>query len=73
MKLIEIISVDLDINDQLWSDILHLLDTKQKWDYSETVHQQIIDFKKTYDTVRRGILCNIFIQFSVTMKLIQLF
>jgi hypothetical protein len=29
-----------------------------KWDYNEAVHQLFIDFKKTYDSVRRGVLYN---------------
>jgi hypothetical protein len=40
--------------------------------YSETVHELIIDFKKAYDSVRREILYNIFIEFGVPMKLVRL-
>jgi hypothetical protein len=42
---------------------------KKKWDYNETVHQLLIDFKKAYDSVRRELLCNIRIAFGVPMKL----
>jgi hypothetical protein len=35
---------------------------EQKWEYNETVHQLYVDFKKAYDSVRREVLCNIFIE-----------
>jgi sorting nexin-29 len=44
---------------------------KNKWKYSETVHQLFIDFKKAYDSVRREVLYNILIEFGVPMKLCQ--
>jgi hypothetical protein len=31
---------------------------KEKWEYNETVHQLIIDFKKAYDTDSREVLYN---------------
>jgi len=40
----------------------------KKWEYSEAVHHLFVDFKKAYDSVRRAIY-NIFIDFSVPMKL----
>jgi hypothetical protein len=46
-----------------------LSDTGEKWEYNETVHQLFIDFKKAYDSVRREVLNNIFIEFGVLMKL----
>jgi hypothetical protein len=36
---------------------------EKKWEYNETVHQLFIDFKKAYDSVRREVLYNIFIEF----------
>jgi hypothetical protein len=36
------------------------------------VHQLFIDFKKAYDSVRREVLHNILIEFSVPIKLIWL-
>jgi hypothetical protein len=44
---------------------------EKKWEYSETVHQLFIDFKKTYDSVMRVVLYNILIEFGVPMKLIH--
>jgi hypothetical protein len=44
----------------------------RKWKYNETVHQLFIDFKKSYDIVRKELLCNILIEFGVLMKLIRL-
>jgi hypothetical protein len=40
--------------------------------YSETVHQLFIYFKKTYDSLRRDVLHNILVQFGVPMKLARL-
>jgi hypothetical protein len=45
---------------------------EEKLEYSETVHQLFIDFKKAYDSVRREVLYNIFIEFGVPMKLVRL-
>jgi hypothetical protein len=43
---------------------------EKKWEYNETVHQLIIDFKKAYDLVKRELLYNIFIEFGVPMKIL---
>jgi hypothetical protein len=40
--------------------------------YNETVHQLFIDFKKSYDSVRREVLYNILIEFGVPKKLVRL-
>jgi sorting nexin-29 len=45
---------------------------KNKWEYSETVHQLFIDFNKAYDSVRREVLYSIPIEFWVPMKLFRL-
>jgi hypothetical protein len=37
-----------------------------------TVYQLFIDFKKAYDSVRREVLYNIFIEFGIPMKLVRL-
>jgi hypothetical protein len=39
---------------------------------SETVHQVLINFKKSYDSFRREVLYNILIEFGVAMKLVRL-
>jgi sorting nexin-29 len=44
----------------------------KKSEYNETVHKIFIDFKKTYDSVRRRILYNILIEFGVPMNLVKL-
>ena len=41
---------------------------EKKWEYNEAVHQQFIDIKKSYDSVRREVLCNIFIAFGIPNK-----
>jgi hypothetical protein len=43
-----------------------------KWEYSKTVHQLFIDFKKAYDLVRKEILYSILIEFGNSIKLVQL-
>jgi hypothetical protein len=43
----------------------------RKWEYNETVHQLFIDFKKTYNSVRREVLYNIIIKFGVPIKTSQ--
>ena len=45
---------------------------EEKWEYNEAVHQFFIDFKKTYGSVRREVLYNIYIVFGITMKLVRL-
>jgi hypothetical protein len=42
------------------------------WDNNKTVHQLFIYFEKAYDSVRREVLYNIFIEFGVTMTLFRL-
>jgi hypothetical protein len=34
---------------------------EKKWEYNETVHRLFIDFKKAYDSFRRGLLYSIFV------------
>jgi hypothetical protein len=41
-------------------------------EYNEAVHQLFLDFKKTYDSVRRQVLYNILIEFGVHMELVRL-
>ena len=36
------------------------------------MHQLIVDFKKSYDSVRREALYNILIEFGIPMKLVSL-
>jgi len=45
---------------------------KVKWEYNEAVHQLFIDFKETYDLVRREVLYNILIEFGIPKKLVRL-
>jgi len=54
------INVDFDAADQLliiYSAFVKYL--RKKWEYSEAVHQLFIEFKKAYDSVRRGV-CRVF-------------
>jgi sorting nexin-29 len=45
---------------------------EKKWEYSETVHQLFINFKKAYDSVRREVMYNILIEFGIPMKFVRL-
>jgi hypothetical protein len=45
---------------------------EKKWEYNETVHQLLIDFKEIYDSLRRKVLYNIHIEFGVPTKLVRL-
>jgi hypothetical protein len=40
--------------------------------YNGTVHQLFVDLKKVNDSVRREVLCNILLEFGVSMKLVRL-
>jgi hypothetical protein len=65
--------VGFDVTDQLlirFSTFVRYW--RKKWEYNETVHRLFIDFKKTYDSVRREVLYNILIEFGVPMKLVSL-
>jgi hypothetical protein len=39
---------------------------------NEAVHQLFIDFKKTYDSITKEVLCNILIEIGIHMKLVRL-
>jgi hypothetical protein len=45
---------------------------EKKWEYNETVHKLFLDFKKSYDLVRREVLYTALIEFGVPMKLVRL-
>jgi hypothetical protein len=51
-----------------WTNDQNFLE--KQWEYNETVHQLFVNFKKTYDSVRREALCNILIKFGVHICLI---
>ena len=40
--------------------------------HNEAVHQLFIDFKKAYDSVRRGVLYNILIDIGIPLTLVRL-
>jgi hypothetical protein len=44
---------------------------EKKWEYNETVHQLIIDFKKAYNSVTREVLYSILIEFGIPKKLVR--
>jgi hypothetical protein len=73
MKLLGIINADFDATDQLLIRFCTFVRYwRKKWEYSETIHQLFIDFKKAHDSLRREVLYNILIEFGVPMKLVLL-
>jgi hypothetical protein len=65
--------VDFDATGQLliiYSTFIKYL--RKKWKFSEVVHHSFIDFKKSFDSVRREVLYNILIEFGFPMKLVRL-
>jgi hypothetical protein len=72
MKLLGTTSVDFDITDQLLIGFSAFVRYGgKKWEYSEMVHQLLMNFKKAYDSVRREVLYNILIGFGIPMKLVR--
>jgi hypothetical protein len=51
--------MDFDVTDQLLIRSSAFVRYWKNWEYNETVHQLFIDFKKTYESVRREVLYNI--------------
>jgi hypothetical protein len=71
-KLLGIISVDFDVIVQLLIKYFAFVRyRRKKWEYNGTVHQLFIDFKKAYNSVRREVLHNILIEFSIPRKLVR--
>jgi hypothetical protein len=72
VKLLGIISAGFGITDQLLLRFFAYAGTGEKWEYNETVHQLLGDFKKAYDSVKSEVLHNILIEFGISMKLVRL-
>jgi hypothetical protein len=62
-KLMGIISVDFNATGRIlinsYSAFVKYL--RKKWEYNEAVNQLFIDFKRTYDSIRREVLGNVLI------------
>jgi hypothetical protein len=43
----------------------------RKWEYNETVHHVLVDFKNSCESVWKEVLCNIVIEVEVQMKLVR--
>jgi hypothetical protein len=69
-KVMKIFSVDVDATGQLL--IINSVFVKNLRKNGNKVKQCIspIDLQKTYDSVRRGVLCNILVEFGIPMKLV---
>jgi hypothetical protein len=62
MKLFGTIIVDLNVTDEVLIRFSAFVrHWRKKCEYNKTVHQLFLDFKKTYDSVRRPVLYNILI------------
>jgi hypothetical protein len=61
--------VDLNLTDQSLIRFLHSSDTREK--LGVQVHEVFIDFKKTYDSVRREVLYKTLIEFGIPSKLFR--
>ena len=42
---------------------------RKKWEFNGAVHQELLNFKEVYDSVRSESLCNILIDFRIALKL----
>jgi hypothetical protein len=57
----------------LWGSASRLpFSLEEKREYSETVHQLFLDFKKAYESVKREVLYNILLEFGIPRKLVRL-
>jgi hypothetical protein len=45
---------------------------EKKWEYNGMVYQLFIDFKKACDSIKREVLYNILVEFSIPKKLVRL-
>jgi sorting nexin-29 len=45
---------------------------EKKWEYNGMVHQLFIDFKRSYDSIKREVLYNILLEFGIPKKLVRL-
>jgi hypothetical protein len=70
MKLLGIISVGFNVTAQPYFCIRQILEKKSE--YSETVHQLFVAFKKADDSVRREEFYNTRIEFGVLVKVVRL-
>jgi hypothetical protein len=69
IKLLGITYVDFGVIDQrLIKFYISGRYLRKKWEYNGTVHQLFIDFKKSYDSVRREVLYNILMEFGIPRK-----
>jgi hypothetical protein len=59
-KIIGIISVGFEVRDHLLiRSFTFVRYYRKKWEYNETVHQLFVDFKNSYDSVRKKVMYNI--------------
>jgi hypothetical protein len=73
-EILGIISLDFDVEGQLliiYSSFVEYLKNKCKYNEEAVLHL-FIDFRKSYDSVRGEVLCNILIEFDIPMKLVRL-
>jgi hypothetical protein len=72
MKLLGIISVGSVVNRSTMDQIFYIQQIlEKKWEYNGTV-QQLFDFRKAFDSVKREVLYNILVEFGIPKKLVRL-
>jgi hypothetical protein len=71
MKLMGIISVGFHATDQLLIRFSAFVRNGRKMEYTKTVHQLFIDFKKAYNSVRGGSLVQYFLRARSTCEISQ--
>jgi hypothetical protein len=64
--------VDSDVTNQLLIRFSAFVTYWGKWEYNETVHQLLIDFKKVHYSARKKVLYNNLIEFGVPVILVRL-
>jgi hypothetical protein len=74
MKVLGMVNVGFDKTYQLLIGLfaIKILEKDRQKDRRKTVHQLFTDFSKAYDSLRRGVLYSILIEFGVPMKLARL-
>ena len=45
---------------------------EKEWEYKKAVLQLFVDFKKAYDSVRKKVFNNTFMEFGIPLKLVRL-
>ena len=64
--------MDFDAIGQLLIIYSAIIKYEKIWEYNEAMHKLFVDFKASYDSVRREVLYNILIDFGIPLLLVRL-